>query len=171
MGQNLDETKPIKELVDKLDEWANRREPKLPEHIGHISFYGSLLNALGNLPDLVLTLLLSRMPEQLDSIKKDLNDLYEKAKAVSHERSESGGEANILKCQAQAAAASLGEKLRLVESIIESRREQIENSKKPAETERNATSAKPERESWIWKLYEKTLKVIVDAVLGKVWHP
>jgi hypothetical protein len=38
-------------------------------------------------------------------------------------------------------------------------------------TEKNATPAKPESESWLWKLYEKTLKVIVDAVLGKVWHP
>ena len=39
------------------------------------------------------------------------------------------------------------------------------------ETKQNATPAKPERESWLWKLYEKTLKVIIDAVLGKVWHP
>ncbi len=38
-------------------------------------------------------------------------------------------------------------------------------------TEQNAISARPERESWIWKLYEKTLKVIVDAVLERVWHP
>ncbi len=43
--------------------------------------------------------------------------------------------------------------------------------KEPAEIEQNATPAKPERERWLWKLYEKTLKVIVDAVLGKVWHP
>ncbi len=42
---------------------------------------------------------------------------------------------------------------------------------KPAETKQNATLAKPERESWLWKLYEKTLKVIVDAVLERVWHP
>ncbi len=45
------------------------------------------------------------------------------------------------------------------------------HEEKPAEIEQNATPAKPERESWLWKLYEKTLKVIVDAVLGKVWHP
>lgn len=137
MGRSPDETKTIKELADRLDEWTNRREPKLPEHIGHIHFYGSLKKAVDNLPDLVLTLLRSIMPEQLDPIQKDLDDLYEKAKAVDHERSESGGEANILKCQAQAAAASLVKKLRLVESIIESRREQIEHSKKPAETEQN----------------------------------
>jgi len=34
------------------------------------------------------------------------------------------------------------------------------------ETRQNTTLAKPERESWLWKLYEKTLKVIVEAVLG-----
>ncbi len=137
MGQNLDETKPIKELVDKLDEWANRREPKLPEHVGYISFYGSLKKAVGDLPNLVEDLLRSYAPEQLNSFQKVLDDLYEKAKAVSHERSKSGEEANILKCQAQAASARLAKKLRLVEGIIESRREQIENSKKPAETEQN----------------------------------
>ena len=36
--------------------------------------------------------------------------------------------------------------------------------KKPAEKGENNTPAK--RESWRWKLYEKTLKVIVEAVLG-----
>lgn len=40
---------------------------------------------------------------------------------------------------------------------------------KPAETEQNATPAKPERESWWLKLYEKTLKVIVDAVMERLW--
>jgi len=38
-------------------------------------------------------------------------------------------------------------------------------AKKPAETEPNTIAEKPERESWLWKLYEVTLKVIVDAVL------
>ncbi len=40
---------------------------------------------------------------------------------------------------------------------------------KPAETEEKATLAKSERESWLWKLYEKTLKVIFDAVLERMW--
>jgi len=142
MGRNPDETKPIKELADKLGEWAKRIEPKLPAHIGHISFYGSLLKALGNLPDLMLTFLRSHMPEQLDSIQKDLDDLYEKAKAVDHERSESGGEANILKCQAQAAATRLARKLSLMEGIVESHREQIEIREKPATTDQNTTPAK-----------------------------
>ncbi len=42
-------------------------------------------------------------------------------------------------------------------------------NKKPAETGQNATPAKPERESLWLVLYEKTLKVIVDAVLGILW--
>jgi len=37
------------------------------------------------------------------------------------------------------------------------------------ETKQNTTLAKPERESWLWKLYERTLKVIVDVVLERVW--
>jgi len=40
----------------------------------------------------------------------------------------------------------------------------------PAETERDTTPAKGGRiRAWLWKLYEKTLKVIVDAVLERVW--
>lgn len=42
-------------------------------------------------------------------------------------------------------------------------------SEKPAETEQDIAPAKRERESWLLRLYEKTLKVIVDAVLERVW--
>ncbi len=38
---------------------------------------------------------------------------------------------------------------------------------KPAATEQNAAPAKPERESWWWKLYEKTVKAFFDSLLGK----
>ncbi|MBA7472557.1 hypothetical protein ES707_07888 [subsurface metagenome] len=44
-------------------------------------------------------------------------------------------------------------------------------SEKPAETGRNAAPAKYQGiRAWLWKLYEKTLKVIVDAVMEKMWH-
>jgi len=142
MGLKPDQIKIIKELGDKLDRWAKQREPKLPEHvrqgntvldhIGHPSFYGSLLQALGNLPDLVLTWLRSNMPEQLDSIQKDLDDLYEKGRFVDHERTEAREEANIAKCQAQAAAKKLAEKLCV---IVESGREQFELREELPETE------------------------------------
>ena len=33
------------------------------------------------------------------------------------------------------------------------------------ETKQNATPAKPERESWWWRFYEITIKVVIDAVL------
>lgn len=39
----------------------------------------------------------------------------------------------------------------------------------PTEAGRNTTPGKRERESWLWRLYGKTLKVIVDAVLERVW--
>lgn len=148
MGHNLDETNPLKKLADKLDEWANGREPKLPEHIrqGHIvhnqigrpSFSGSLKKAVGNLP-IVEVLLRSYASEHLDSFRKDLDDLYRKAGDVDYERGKTGGEANILKCQAQTAAKNFAQKLRLVEGIIKSRSEQIENSKKPAEIKQDIT--------------------------------
>jgi len=57
-----------------------------------------------------------------------------------------------------------------LQQIAQIEREEL-ISEKPAETKQNATPAKLERESWLWKLYEKTLKVIVDAVLEKVGHP
>jgi hypothetical protein len=44
-------------------------------------------------------------------------------------------------------------------------RQQPKEAEKPAETEQGATPAKREKESWLWKLYEVTLKVLVDAVL------
>lgn len=55
--------------------------------------------------------------------------------------------------------------------ILSAAEETIKPAEKPAETEQNATSAK----GWgigafLWKLYEKTLKVIVDAILEKMWH-
>jgi len=176
-------TKPIKQLADKLYEWANIREPKLPDRIrqgsvvhksiGHLSYYGSLINAVGNLPDLVLTLLHSLMPEQLDSIKKNLNDLYEKAKSVDHERSESGGEANIKKYQSQAAAKSLAKKLRFLDEL---HREQIENIKKPSETEQDITPAKHRgirtRFNKVvekaWKLFTKSFwETFFDRIFGQ----
>lgn len=169
MGRSSYETKTIKELAYKLDEWANRREPKLPEHIGHISFYGSLKKAVGNLPDLVLTFLRSIMPEQLDQIQKDLDDLYEKVRFVDHERTDTGEEANIAKCQAQAAAKNLAEKLRRLDEL---RREQIENSKKPAETEQDI----PPTILWrIWtgikgfikEAYRITIKSFFDSAMNK----
>jgi hypothetical protein len=43
-------------------------------------------------------------------------------------------------------------------------------AEKPAEAEQKTTPAKLERESLWLVLYEKTLKVIVDAVLGILWH-
>lgn len=44
----------------------------------------------------------------------------------------------------------------------------IEQEQKPAETGQNTTPAKLQRENWLWKLYEKTLKVIVDAVMERL---
>ena len=38
-----------------------------------------------------------------------------------------------------------------------------------AEKGQNAAPSKPEREGWWWKLYERTLKVVVDAVLERLW--
>jgi len=42
---------------------------------------------------------------------------------------------------------------------------ETEQNNKPAEPEQTTTPAKPERESRWWRLYEITLKVIIDAVL------
>jgi len=156
----------INEMANKLEKWAERVEPKLPEHIRHISFYGSLKKALDNLPDLAFTWLQSRMPEQLESIRKDFDGLYEKTKEVDRQRSESpSASANILKCQAQVAAKNLSQRLRL---IVKMARENL-TIEEPAETKQDIAPAKREREGWLWRLYEKTLKVIVDAVLERVW--
>jgi len=53
--------------------------------------------------------------------------------------------------------------------IADSAREEL-SSEKPAETGQNAAPAKDDKESLWLVLYEKTLKVIVDAVLEKLWH-
>lgn len=139
MGQNPDEIEPVEQLVDKLEKWAERVEPKLPEHIGHISFYGSLKKALDNLPDLAFTWLQSRMPEQLELIRKDFDGLYEKARDVDRQRSGSpSASANILKCQAQAAAKKLAQKLRL---IVKMTKENLAPEKQP-ETKQDIKAVK-----------------------------
>jgi len=49
-------------------------------------------------------------------------------------------------------------------------RQQKPATRKPAETERNNTSSKGSRiGALLWKLYEKSLKVIVDSFLERVW--
>jgi hypothetical protein len=42
-----------------------------------------------------------------------------------------------------------------------------QKAEQAAETKQNSSPTKRERESWLWRLYEKTLKVIVDAVLER----
>lgn len=175
------ETKPIKQLADKLYEWASSREPKLPEHIrqgnivseqiGRPSFSGSLKKAIDNLPKLVKSVLQSYAPEHLDSFQKDLDDLYRKAGDVDYERSKTGGEANILKCQAQTAAKNFAQELRLVNGIVESLREQIENSKKPEETEQDITPSKrrgtiKKITGWLFKKTSHVIGAIIVAIIG-----
>jgi len=43
----------------------------------------------------------------------------------------------------------------------------LKEAEKPAEKEQKVTLGKPEKESWLWKLYEKTLKALFDSLLGK----
>ena len=122
MGQNQNETRAIKELADRLHEWANTVEPKLPErirqghtvqeHIGHLSFLGSLKKAADNLPKLVESVLRSYAPEHLDSFQNKIKDLYEKAGDVDYERSKIGADGNILECKAQTAAEDFAQELR-----------------------------------------------------------
>jgi len=147
----------INEMANKLEKWAERVEPKLPEHIGHISFYGSLKKALDNLPDLAFTWLKSRMPRQLDSIQKDFKDLYEKARDVDHYRSE-GSDSNIAVCMAQAAAKKLAQKLRL---IVKMTKENLA-AEKPAEPEPDTTPAKRCR---IWTLVKRIPRWIYVLVI------
>ena len=51
---------------------------------------------------------------------------------------------------------------------LESIQEWCIDAQNPTETEQNTTPAKPDKESWPWKLYEKTLKVIVNAVMERL---
>lgn len=161
----------INEMANKLEKWAEMVEPKLPEHIGHISFYGSLKKALDNSPDLAFTWLRSRMPRQLDSIQKDFNDLYEKARDVDRQRSESpGAGANILKCQAQAAAKKLAQKLRL---IVKMAKEDL-SPEKPAETEQCTALSKFRRiiiclKKVVEKAWQIFTKSFWESVLERVW--
>ena len=60
-------------------------------------------------------------------------------------------------------AHRLAQKLRLIAEKAESEQQ------KQIKIVQNNTPAKRERESWFWKFYEKTMKVIVDAFLQRVW--
>ncbi len=150
----------IDEIAKKLEKWAERVEPKLPEHIGHISFYGSLKKALDNLPDLAFTWLQSRMPEQLELIRKDFDGLYEKARDVDHYRSE-GSDSNIAVCMARADARKLAQKLRLIEKMTQ---EDL-RPKKPAETGPDTTPAK---RRGIWTLVKAGVIGALIIILKRV---
>ncbi len=43
----------------------------------------------------------------------------------------------------------------------------MSSKQEPAEPEQKGTLGKPEKESWRWKLYGKTLKAFFDSILGK----
>lgn len=70
-------------------------------------------------------------------------------------------------------ATAIAERSKKVVEELECVKAKLEYNQKqfPAttHTEPNTTPAKPERESWYWKPYEKTLKVIVDVVLERLW--
>ena len=173
MAKNSEKNDPISQTADALDKWAARREPKPIEDIGHVSFYGSMLQALENLPNLVEEWLSDFRPNQLDPIRKDFDELYEKAKDVDRIRGEEDGSGEVSVMIAKAAARKLAERLRLIADTAESYQEQtliVRHIENPAETEQNSAPTKGSRNgNFFWKLYEKTLKVIVDAVLEKVW--
>ena len=124
MAKNTEKNDPIRQTADALDKWVARREPKPIEGIGHISFYGSLLQALGNLQSLVEIWLRDFRPNQLDLIHNDFDELYEKAKNVGRLRGEEESSGEISVMIAKAAARELAEKLRLIADTGESYQKQ-----------------------------------------------
>ncbi|GAH98329.1 unnamed protein product, partial [marine sediment metagenome] len=62
----------------------------------------------------------------------------------------------------------LDSELTAIEGSERYRIEEQEQLQEQAEPEQDITPAKLQRESWLWKLYEKTLKVIVDAVMERL---
>lgn len=145
MAKDAEKNDPIRQTADALDKWAASREHKLPKEFGHVSFYGGLLNALGNLQSLVEIWLRDFRPNQLNSIHNDFDELYKKAKDVGRLRSEEESSSEISVMIAKAAARELAEKLRLIADTGESYQKQtliVRHIEDPAEIEQNATPSK-----------------------------
>ena len=104
----------------------------------------------------------AKVERDFDALDK-LHAEYEswRGKAITEDNEE---EFTILVDSLKGALYDLSDTL---QQIAQNAREEL-RSEKPAEIGRNTTPAKLERESWYWKLYEKTLKVIVDAVMERL---
>lgn len=156
MALTSDEIKSIEQEVARLEGWADKLSFNYSPTVVKLSpSFGT---------DKIVLCLLKEMPAVGQKIQKDyrvLDQLFQEADSRSRKPISNGDEAaefdNLVNTVTGAAYQLADNLLEIVHIAREDL--SIEDSGR----------TKREREGWLWKLYEKTLKVLVDAVLERVW--
>lgn len=148
----------VKQAVEALKKW---QEDVAKTHSDGPGCYILLRIALETQVDRLVDILLAEKPALGQNIKKECDELLKEAELVD----------DLYAADARFKEAELlGSVRRLIsrlQQIVHSSKEEL-SPEKPAETGGNAT-LKSKIKDFLWTLYEKTLKVIVDAVMERMW--
>jgi hypothetical protein len=159
-----DEIEKMEQIAENLDDWAKKESHNIA--ISNLDYYISAAKTMEGFNVVLEWLRYKNKPHEAEKLHDEAAELLGFAEIVGQKDSNLKiDESFCFRDLAQAQAIVLSKHLR---HIAEMARKELP-TEKAAETEQNATPVKPERESWWLKLYEKTLKVIVDAVMERWW--
>jgi len=133
-----------------------------------LDFYISATEPLLHLEDLLdlLRLYLPRRHDLVQMLEKEREQFFHWAH-IANETYGSDPESQKTISHAKGKTKGLAQRLvKKIQHVMKIAKEELIGETQ-AETEQKANIAKPERESWLWKLYEKTLKAFFDSLLGK----
>ena len=149
------------ELMEQLAKKLNRLADKGPEDS---LYYSCFFNNTFDRPMRKVILWLEyNKPSVAKSTEEEYNNLVEYADSSN---AENGQEIRLFTDFTKRSARYLAEKLQRISQMA---KDEL-TTEKPTEVEQKTTPAKHGRiGTWLWKLYEKTLKVIVDAVFERLW--
>ena len=164
MALTPDQIKSIEQEATRLKGWADKLSFNYSPTVVKLSpSFGT---------DKIVLWLLKEMSAVGQKIQKDyrvLDQSFQEAdsrsrKPISNE--DEAAEFDNLVNIVRGAAYQLAEDL---QEIAQTAREEV-TSERAIESKQDATPARSGRiGTWLWKLYEKTLKVIIDAVLERSW--
>ena len=156
-----DEIETIEQAAGALKKW---RDYVAETHSSGLSCYISLRSTLETRVDRAVDILLAKGTALGENIKKECDKLLKDSQLIDDPYEQNASDARVKGAELLGSARRL---ISRIQQIAQIAREGL-SAEKPAETAQNATPAKPERESWWWRLYEKTLKVVIDAVLERL---
>lgn len=152
-------------IVCKLVKFIENEDAFSPD------FYISATEPLSQLEDLLdyCRLYLPDRPDVVETLGYEREQLLHWAH-IANEKNGNDLETRLAIAEAKGHTKGFAERLaKKIQHIVEMAREAL-ISEKPAETEQDTTPGGSGKIGiWLWKLYQKTLKVVVDALLERVW--